>query len=852
MILLSSMRYPYFALATCFALLGCGDDEVQVDPPCAASLEVGDANGHADPFGAKAAGQARAGRIMAAADIVAPAHGRQPIETGDFVLANSKIAVVIEDGGLSDGYARFGGEILAVDKIGEDGKPMGLSYYNETLVGLGVEMPDPSSVTVLRDGSDGGEAVVRVIGRLKVIPFIDGPLSQLFKSDYDLEVAYDYVLVPDSERLLIRMSVVNDTEQRIDFGAEKSSSDELYGFFHYSRNQLVTPAAGFAEASDSDWLGFVSDRWSFAWRNLDGPLEFGIEQSGFALYFGPGFVADACGITTSDRVELIAGGPYYDGLREAVRRVDGAASWRAIEGTVSDSEGNAMAGVWVHAMDSEGAYLSRVKTDDSGAFTIHTPSGESARLVAQQQGYLHPGVDVAATESNAALQFEPAARIHVSASELNGASKLPVRIQIIPSVKLPATPAAFGVLDETNGRLYQQFEMHGDFTAVVPPGEHRILVSRGYEYEIYDETIVVAAGETANIDAVLQHSVDTTGVMCADFHIHSFMSADSSDPIDYKVRGAIADGLDIPCSSEHDWVVDFGPVVKKLGVEKWAFGMSSSELTTFTWGHFGVIPLLPRPGSYNNGAIDWVYHSPTEVFNMVDELPEKPAFIVNHPRSSIGGFFSSVGLDPETGVPADSELWSDNFDAIEVFNNSSFEDNRDTTVRDWFGLLNKGMRVFAVGNSDSHHLRTSPVGYPRTCFYFGHDDPQQLSAEKVRDAVLSGNSTVSGGLFMGVLGPDGERPGATLAAGNHTFTVSVESPGWLNTSGDLEVIVSGETVATETLSAMGAGPSHRYVNQVQVALKAGDWVIFHANGADLAPLHPGKTAFAVSNPFFVQ
>lgn len=56
-----------------------------------------------------------------------PAHGRQRIRTGDFILVNDTIAVAIEDAGLSDGFARFGGEILAVDKVGEDGRPLGLS-----------------------------------------------------------------------------------------------------------------------------------------------------------------------------------------------------------------------------------------------------------------------------------------------------------------------------------------------------------------------------------------------------------------------------------------------------------------------------------------------------------------------------------------------------------------------------------------------------------------------------------------------------------------------------------------------------------------------------------------------------
>jgi hypothetical protein len=162
------------------------------------------------------------------------------------------------------------------------------------------------------------------------------------------------------------------------------------------------------------------------------------------------------------------------------------------------------------------------------------------------------------------------------------------------------------------------------------------------------------------------------------------------------------------------------------------------------------------------------------------------------------------------------------------------------------------MRVFAVGNSDSHHLRTSPVGYPRTCFYFGHDDTEALTAEAVRDGVLSGNSTVSGGLLMTVLGPRGERPGSTLSPGEHTFSVTVAGPSWIAAQ-ELEVVVRGETVATEPLAANGEGTGNRYQRDVTLTLAAGDWVVFHARGVgDLSPLHPGKTPFAASNPIFVE
>src|SRR5687767_12650829 len=82
------------------SLAGCSDEgagDAEGAAPCLlAEFETGDPFGHGDPYGAKAAGQARAGILAREADVVQPAHGRQRIEVGDFVLVNDKIAVAIE------------------------------------------------------------------------------------------------------------------------------------------------------------------------------------------------------------------------------------------------------------------------------------------------------------------------------------------------------------------------------------------------------------------------------------------------------------------------------------------------------------------------------------------------------------------------------------------------------------------------------------------------------------------------------------------------------------------------------------------------------------------------------------
>ncbi len=825
------------------------------------AFELGDPDGHADPYGARAASQARAGRIQSADQIVQPAHGRQQTRVGDYLLVNDKIAVTIEDKGVSDGYARFGGELLAIDKVGEDGRPMGVSYYGETLLGLSIEMVNPTSVTVLKDGSDGGEAIVRVAGVLAPIPFMEGPVGAVFSNRFGMDTALDYVLQPGSEKVVLRLSVVNRGEETLDLGVNKLAKDEMFGFFHGSRSRMVTEARAYADPTGKvDWVGFDSGPSSFAFRVPDGQMEYGIAQSGFALFWGPGFLSEPCTITTHDHAEVILGGPGLDGVKDAVRRSAGEEAWRSIKGVVKDGAGAPLAEVLVHELDADGKYLSRTTTGPDGSYEIHAPPGKAVKVVPTKRGYpTHEGAEVAADAAIADLAFAPHAVLQVTVTDEGSGEPLPVRVQVIPKVPVAGAPSEWGVSSENNGRLHQDFAVTGVSSLVVPPGEHHVVVSRGYEWEIFEADVTADPGATVEVTTSLLRSVDTTGRMCADFHIHSWHSADSSDPIEYKVRGALADGLDIPVSSEHEWVADFQPVIEQLGMQKWARGIPSEELTTFAWGHFGVVPVQPKPDATNNGAIEWIGKKPGGFFEDVRKQPEDPALIVNHPRgATFSSYFSAAQYDRERGVGNNVDLWSDNFDSIETFNDSDFESNRDDIVEDWFSMLNFGFKFWAVGSSDSHSLRSSPVGYPRTCLYFGHDDTTKVTPDGVRDLMKSGDSIISGGLYMTVTGPDGEHPGQDVTAdanGEVVFTVTVESPSWIMGE-TLETIVNGVTASVEPLLPIGAGPSNKFMNQVTVKLDAAaqrNWVVFHAKGeGDLSPIHPGRRPFAVSNPVFLM
>ncbi len=863
-------------------LVGCGG-ELPVDDGATTSSQtcdlaaltfgLGDDQGHPDPFGAKAAGQARAARIRAA-QVPQPATGRQRIEDGDFLLINDQIAVVIEDRDISDGNGRFGGEVLAVDRVGQDGHPLGLSKFLETLQLTSAYQVSPTSVSVIADGSDGEAAIVRATGPLEAIPFIRETFGPIFPAQYaGLVAAYDYVLEPGAEKLVVRFGFVNPTDYAVDTGVDFEGSWNLFGFFQGSQNNLFIPGSGYGQPKGSaTYVGFENELVPFAYQGPGGaPLDFGgFEDAGFVIFGSAGMSVPACSMAMVDDHEIVVGEARggVDGLGAAVRRANGLPDAATITGRITDADGAGVGLAYVHVLDADGNYLDRVETapcdagtgcDQAfccGAFSAHVSEG-AVKLVADKQGYgFTTAIDVAAGDDAGEIALAPVGHVHVTTTQEGSGLPIPARIQIIPDDGVSPTPEAFGHQEEANGRLWVEFSVSGEATLPVPPGHHRVVVSHGYEWEIVDVGVDVVAGSTVDVPAVLAHTVDTTGALSADFHIHSMYSVDSDDPTVYKVRGALADGLEVPVSSEHEWIFDFQGIIEDLGATEWAHGLPSEELSTFTWGHFGVVPLSPRPELVNNGAIDWLGKSAEQIFDEVHAQPGSPALIVNHPSesSAFKAYFTKVQLDRATGTSPDP-LWSDHFDAVEVFNDSDFEASRDKSVADWFSLLNAGKTFWMVGSSDSHTLRTNPVGYPRNYLFVGYDDPQLTSPSDVRDAIVQGRVTVGGGLFMTVDGPGGTGPGGTAPkAPTASFTVTVQCPSWISAD-TLETIVDGVTVSVEPLSPMGVGPGKRFVNQVTVDLPSGPraWVMFHAKGSgELEPVHPGRRPFAASNPILFQ
>ena len=838
------------------ALAACGDNASCPSAPFA----EGDPNGHPDPLHASPT-EARAGRVTAA-DLPAVPSGLITWKAGDFVLANDRIALVIEDVGDSDLYDPWGGRPVGLARM-DHGAMVEPANFGEMFLLTGRSTVVTDSVSVLNDGSDGKPAIIRARGKLHPLPFFESVIAVVYSEEWlDIDAAIDYELAPGAEAVDVRYRYHSSRD------AEKASPSTLHAFMYTKRTPVFQPGKGFDETVTAPYLAFVDDAaTSWAYIPGDGAFNGSLAVSGFVGAFAPGFTMPACGSTERLHARIAIGGPGLDGVVAAVDRTLGTAT-RTITGMVM-RDGNLYANVHVHAVDAAGKYLSRVLTTSTGDFTLTVPADADVTLTAYRRGDALGTAHVAPAEDSATIALPASGSIRVVATE--GGGPAPVRVQILPGpgTTIPSVPASFGEAPITDGRLEVAYAVGGDTTLSVPPGTWEVIVSRGYEYELVRQTVTVAAGAIVRVDAALDHSVDTAGVQCGDFHVHTWRSNDSGDQSLMKVSQAVADGLELPVRSDHEWVADFASEIHALGLDRWAAGFGSIELTSFeVWGHMGVFPLTPEPAAVNAGAPRWQTFptadapdtafetlSPPKVFDAVRTRPEAPIVIINHPRGG-ANYFDYVGFDPATGLASSVADWDTKFTLVEVFNDSDWVANRHRNVEDWLGLLRAGRKVFAVGSSDSHGISTSPVGYPRTCIRFGTDDPQALTAPIVRDALAAGHAAISGGIYVGAkLGSTGPGDTTTGAGSPQLVDVTVQAATWIDVT-NLEVIVDGRTVDTIPIMPADADPANpalRWHGQVAVQTQAtGGFIVIAAYGdKPLEPVHPGRIPFGVTEPIFV-
>ena len=111
------------------------------------------------------------------------------------------------------------------------------------------------------------------------------------------------------------------------------------------------------------------------------------------------------------------------------------------------------------------------------------------------------------------------------------------------------------------------FSPHGEGKVVLTPGKYYAVASMGIEYELdISEPFEINKQNKLELDFQVIRSVDTTGWISADFHVHSDPSHDSGVRPADRVTTMAAEGVEYFTPTDHDYISDFDPVVQSLGL----------------------------------------------------------------------------------------------------------------------------------------------------------------------------------------------------------------------------------------------------------------------------------------------
>jgi hypothetical protein len=781
-----------------------------------------------DPESAAPAGAARAGRVRGPSTTFSGPESK--CRVNDWVLSNERIRVCIADE-RSVGQMTFtGGHIIDMERVGEPGNDR-LDLF---VPSNGIAPLTADEITLLRDGSDGGAAVLRVRGVNLVLKLIAGVIGDIGAGSA-IEAETEYRLAPGSEYLEVVTWIRSGTSG----GAQVQAGDILLpgdGTTPWFGSLGIEPPTG---SVPLDFYAAVADNRSYG-VYAPGMSVLPFDASLLAAPINP--VTYARGVVRAAEVAAVrryvtVGSGDTESLRDALADVAPRPAGVAPVVLHADPVGSWQNARW--EIRSADASIAIVRLDGAGDATAKLQPGVS--YVAKPLDWIGPDAPevsfVAGTE-----------RVDLPSP---GVGLLSVTVTAGPD----AAPSPARVLFDGPLRV-ERFVERGAVTVPLLPGSYEVEVSRGEEWSSETRTVEVAAGAEASTAVSLVRTWETPNWASGDFHQHSAPSIDSDVAVTERIRTNLAAGVDFIAPSDHDMIADFAGTVEQMGVDDLLHVIQGLEISP-AFGHMNAFPMAFDPSLTAGGAVQLATRvdrrraRQLNVNDMIDQALAHGAEVIqiNHPRDTLP-MFTSAGYDPLTGpaaVPANK--WPKRIDSIEIYNDPR---NVCIVMRDWFSLLSRGFRVTGVGNSDTHSTE-APAGFPRNYLHVADDSPTGLTDQAITDAIRAGRVTVSGAAMIAYT--DGTLPGDTvvLESGRPlVLPTRVTSTAW-SAIDELVVFVNGREVQRVSLVDAPIESLVDWDDSISVSIERDSYVmILGTSSLIMDRVTQGRRPFAFINPVYVD
>jgi hypothetical protein len=356
------------------------------------------------------------------------------------------------------------------------------------------------------------------------------------------------------------------------------------------------------------------------------------------------------------------------------------------------------------------------------------------------------------------------------------------------------------------------FYCDGTCEVNVPPGDVRIEVWKGFEFEPVGTIVSVAAGETTEARLGLSRTADwaARGWHSGDTHIHLDRRTRTDDQraLDLAAAEDIRFAHILAMNEPRIYVPlmeqQLHPQLQGMGkVSERARGIyqiaSGQEYRANTYGHICLI------GGSRIVEADGLKTNPNNwpPFGMVaDEL------------HGIGGFaFHAHG---GYGKEIYADFAQRATDGVELL---QFAEYRDIGLEGWYHILNAGYRFPAIGASDYPYCRA--LGDCRTYCFLGAEAP---TFENWNKAAAAGRSFFTTGPLVDLV-VNGKRPGETLElpAGQHTVDIHLAIHSPVGAAHEFQIILGGGIERRRIRVGEGYGRTLQTLTS-SVTLKDSTWI----------------------------
>ncbi|QDT26400.1 hypothetical protein Enr10x_17010 [Gimesia panareensis] len=401
----------------------------------------------------------------------------------------------------------------------------------------------------------------------------------------------------------------------------------------------------------------------------------------------------------------------------------------------------------------------------------------------------------------------------------------------------------------------------------LPPGKYTLYATRGMEWSAVSQPIIVQSHQSQNHTFVITREVDTTGFVACDSHIHTLPgSGHGNATYEERMITIAGEGIEVAVATDHNHITNYRNYQKPTGTETQFHSISGDEVTTRN-GHFTAFPLDPDkavPGGVKGKNPLFLKNDNWD--ELIADMRKKGAevIILNHPYwpSIPEGPFGRFRFNRSTGQRGEGPAF--NFNGYEVVQPANKIPDFFYALEDWMSLLNRGLKLTAVGATDSHTVN-NPVGQARTYLESSTDNITEIVPREVYRAFTEGRAVAAAGIFanlklqgqyhMGDLVPAEALPDNSKSQdAKLTALLRVASPSWVRPR-EAMIYVNGKQVAHQSIKTVPNQPTNETLefsidrpphDAYVVAFVVGDgitlpgWTTY------------GKASQAITNPIFLD